>query len=156
VDCELKAPIRHMFIGRGNLFCLPGFIKINLKYLVCMVAWVRLVDLFNTPRTLPNFKVNFQIVLKYWLYGTLKWFWSFLLRFGLVKFDLIHPSPLKVNWCFLRTCNLHLQGRKISQARNQCESRWQALLCLPSAFTLVSCLAYFSTLKMEAICSSET
>jgi hypothetical protein len=28
--------------------------------------------------------------------------------------------------------------------------------CLPPAFTLVSCLAYFTTLKMEATCSSET
>jgi hypothetical protein len=36
----------------------------------------------------------------------------------------------------------------MSQARNQ--------LCLPSTFTLVSCLAYFSTLKMEATCSSAT
>jgi hypothetical protein len=30
------------------------------------------------------------------------------------------------------------------------------LLCLPPAFTLVSCTAYSSTLKIEAICSSET
>jgi hypothetical protein len=29
-------------------------------------------------------------------------------------------------------------------------------LCLPHAFTLVSCSAYFLTLKTEAICSSET
>jgi hypothetical protein len=29
-------------------------------------------------------------------------------------------------------------------------------LCLPPDFTLVSCLAYFSTLKLEATCSSET
>jgi hypothetical protein len=29
-------------------------------------------------------------------------------------------------------------------------------LCLPPAFPLVSCSAYFSTLKMEAICSSKT
>jgi hypothetical protein len=29
------------------------------------------------------------------------------------------------------------------------------LLCLPSAFKLVPCLAYSSTLKMEATCSSE-
>jgi hypothetical protein len=27
---------------------------------------------------------------------------------------------------------------------------------LPSAFTLIYCSAYFSTMKMEAICSSET
>jgi hypothetical protein len=30
------------------------------------------------------------------------------------------------------------------------------LLCLPPAFTLVSCLAYPSNLKMEATCSSQT
>jgi hypothetical protein len=34
--------------------------------------------------------------------------------------------------------------------------RLQAELCLPPAFTLVSYSAYPSTLKMEAICSSET
>jgi hypothetical protein len=28
--------------------------------------------------------------------------------------------------------------------------------CFPPAFTLVSCLAYFSTLKMKATCASET
>jgi hypothetical protein len=33
---------------------------------------------------------------------------------------------------------------------------WNITLCLPSAFTLVSCSAYFSTLKMEALCSPET
>jgi hypothetical protein len=35
--------------------------------------------------------------------------------------------------------------------------RWQAeQLFLPPAFALISCLAYSSTMKMEAICSSET
>jgi hypothetical protein len=34
--------------------------------------------------------------------------------------------------------------------------RHNALLCLQSAFTLVSCSAYSSILKMEAKCSSET
>jgi hypothetical protein len=32
----------------------------------------------------------------------------------------------------------------------------EQIVCLPPAFTLVSCSAYFSTLKMEALCSSET
>jgi hypothetical protein len=54
---------------------------------------------------------------------------------------------LKVNWLFGGTCRLHLQGRRISQARNQLESR---------CFGLVSCLSYSSTLKMEGTCSSET
>jgi hypothetical protein len=31
-----------------------------------------------------------------------------------------------------------------------------AELCLPPAFTLLSCSAYSSTMKMEAMCSSET
>jgi hypothetical protein len=35
------------------------------------------------------------------------------------------------------------------------ETSLKAKLCLPPALTLVSCSAYYSTLKMEAICSSE-
>jgi hypothetical protein len=35
-------------------------------------------------------------------------------------------SPLEVNRRFGRTYRLHLQGRRISQARNQRESRWHA------------------------------
>jgi hypothetical protein len=65
-------------------------------------------------------------------------------------FSEITPcSPLKVNRRFGGTYRLHLQGRKISQARNPRENRWQG-------FILVSCLAHFYTLKMEAICCSET
>jgi hypothetical protein len=45
-------------------------------------------------------------------------------------------SPLSVNRRFGGTCRLHLQGQRISPARNQRESRWQA--------------------ELEAICSSET
>jgi hypothetical protein len=52
--------------------------------------------------------------------------------------DITTCSPLKVNQHFRGTYRLHLQGRRISRARNQHESRWQA------------------ELKMEAICSSET
>jgi hypothetical protein len=50
-------------------------------------------------------------------------------------------SPLNVNRRFGGKYRLHIQGRRISRARNQRESRWQAYSC---------------TLKMEAICSSET
>jgi hypothetical protein len=57
-------------------------------------------------------------------------------------------TPLKVNRRFGGTYRLHLQGGRISQARNH--------LCFPPAFILVSCFAYFSTLKMEATCASET
>jgi hypothetical protein len=55
-------------------------------------------------------------------------------------------SPLKINWRFGRTCHLHLQGRRISEARNQREE----------SSKLVSCLAYSSTLKLETTCSPET
>jgi hypothetical protein len=39
-------------------------------------------------------------------------------------------SPLKISQCFRETCHLHLQGRIISQERNQHESRCQAQLRL--------------------------
>jgi hypothetical protein len=42
-----------------------------------------------------------------------------------VFWDITPYSPLKINRRFGRTC-LHLQGRRISQARNQHESGWQA------------------------------
>jgi hypothetical protein len=41
-------------------------------------------------------------------------------------------------------------NQRISQAKKRC------LLCLPLAFTSVSCLSYSSIMKMEATCSSET
>jgi hypothetical protein len=65
-----------------------------------------------------------------------------------IFWDITPCSLLRVSRRFGRTYRLHVQGRKINRARNQRESRWQA--------ELVSCLAYFLTLKMEAICSSET
>jgi hypothetical protein len=67
-----------------------------------------------------------------------------------VFWDITPCTPLKVNRRFGRIYRLHLQGRKMSRARNQLES------CLPPPFTLVSCSAYSSTKKMEAICCSET
>jgi hypothetical protein len=61
-----------------------------------------------------------------------------------IFWDITPCNPLKVNWRFGGTCRLHLHGRNISQPRNQ--------LCL----LLVSCLAYSSTLTMEATCFSES
>jgi hypothetical protein len=58
-------------------------------------------------------------------------------------------SPLKVNRHFRGTCRLRLQGWRITQARNQHEAE------IATCFTLVSCLAYFLTLKMEAVCSTK-
>jgi hypothetical protein len=64
-----------------------------------------------------------------------------------IFWDITPCSPLKVNRRFGGTYCLHLQGRRISRARR---------LCLSPAYTLVSCAAYSTTLKMDAICSSET
>jgi hypothetical protein len=58
-----------------------------------------------------------------------------------VLWDITPCSALKSNRRFRGTYGLHLQGRRISQARNQSESRWQG--------------EHFVTLKMEAICSFE-
>jgi hypothetical protein len=66
-----------------------------------------------------------------------------------IFWDITPCSPLKVGWRFGATYRLHSQGR-ISRAKEQRESRWQA-----STFTLASYLGY-SALKMEAICYSET
>jgi hypothetical protein len=60
--------------------------------------------------------------------------------------DITLCSLLKVNRHFRRTCRPHLNGRRIRGARNQNGRRWQA----------EPCSAYSSTLKMEAICFSET
>jgi hypothetical protein len=50
-------------------------------------------------------------------------------------------SPLKINRRFGETCRVHLKQENST---------------LPLPLTLVSCLAYSSTLKMEATCPSET
>jgi hypothetical protein len=63
-------------------------------------------------------------------------------------------SLLTVNRLFWWTYQLHLQGR-ISRTRYQRERRRLAVRCLSPAFTLLSCSSYY-TLKMEAVCSSET
>jgi hypothetical protein len=73
-----------------------------------------------------------------------------------VFWDIRPCSPLKNNKRFGGICHLHFQSLIISEARNQLESKWQAKLCLPPAFTLVSCSAHSSTLKVEEICSSAT
>jgi hypothetical protein len=48
-----------------------------------------------------------------------------------IFWDITPCSPLKVNRSFGGTYRLHLQGRRISRARDQRESRWQAALCNP-------------------------
>jgi hypothetical protein len=66
--------------------------------------------------------------------------------------DTTPCSPLKVNLRFGGTYCFHLQGLRISRVWIQRESR----LCFPPVFPLTACLAYSSTLKMEATRSSKT
>jgi hypothetical protein len=78
--------------------------------------------------------------------------------FALVLILFVHNYKINSWLCVIHSlsqnmigiCYLHLQGRRISQARNQRESTWKA-----EFFRLVSCFADSTTLKMEAKCSSE-
>jgi hypothetical protein len=54
--------------------------------------------------------------------------------------EIMQCIPLKVNRRFGGTCGLHLKHETGSR----------------EIFTLVSCLAYYSNLKIEGTCSSET
>jgi hypothetical protein len=69
---------------------------------------------------------------------------------GSVFLDVIPRNPVKVNQHFGGTCHLHFQGQSVSQEKKKNISA-AADLCL-----LASCLAYSSTVKLEAVCSSET
>jgi hypothetical protein len=96
-----------------------------------------------------------------------------------IFWDITPCSLLNINRRFGGKYRLHLQGYRISRARNQRESRAKPVesqptfrgtyrhhlqgqtisrvqLNLPPAFTLVSSSAYSSVLKIKAICSSET
>jgi hypothetical protein len=68
-----------------------------------------------------------------------------------IVWDITSCSPLKVNRRFGGTYRLYLQGRDINQARNQ---RSRSVFHLLSRWFLSQLI--FSTLKMEAMCSSET
>jgi hypothetical protein len=52
--------------------------------------------------------------------------YNFVCMPSTVFWDITLCSPLKVNRRFGGTHRLHLQGRRISRARNQHENRWQA------------------------------
>jgi hypothetical protein len=67
-----------------------------------------------------------------------------------ISLDTKPYTQLKVNRRFGRTFRLNFRDGKISKAANQRE------VLLSTCFTMVSCLAYFSTLEMDATCSSET
>jgi hypothetical protein len=81
------------------------------------------------------------------------------IRFGVLRavtmkdgvFWIATPCSSERARRFGGTWRLHLQGWKVSQARNQ-----QKLISSLSLVLLVTYLAYFSALKMEATCSFES
>jgi hypothetical protein len=75
----------------------------------------------------------------------------YVLVYRAVIWDITPCSPLKINLCFGETYRLRRQCRRISQTRYLHEAGNKLAPCI----MLVSCLAYSSTLKMEATCSSE-
>jgi hypothetical protein len=70
---------------------------------------------------------------------------------SIIFWDVTPCSLLSCNRCLGRTYRLHLQGRRNNFSKNQQVSRWQILLATCLLAEIIS-----STLKMEAICSSET
>jgi hypothetical protein len=81
---------------------------------------------FETVKQNIGFEVLTTVVMK----STIFW-------------DITPCSPLKVNRRFGGTYHLHLQGRRISRARNQRENKWQAedfqlttRCCIPEDSTL--------------------
>jgi hypothetical protein len=73
-----------------------------------------------------------------------------------IFWDITPCSPLKVKQHFGGIFRLHLYGRRISKSRNQREAACNQSCLLATCFTLISCLAHSSALKMEATYSSET
>jgi hypothetical protein len=87
--------------------------------------------------SLTPFSIS-SLLLVYFFYDVISEVLTEVVMKGTIFWDITLHSPLKVKRSFGGTYRLHLQ------------------VCLPPAFTLVYCSAYSSTLKMEAICSSET
>jgi hypothetical protein len=65
-----------------------------------------------------------------------------------VFWNIAPCSSVNVSWCFRGSCRLHLQGRRVNQARNQHEIAYFMLVCL--------LLGLPSIENMEAKCSSES
>jgi hypothetical protein len=75
-------------------------------------------DTVSCPR-IPQNNVGFEVLTPMVMKSCIFW-------------DITQDNSLKLNWRFGGTCSLHLRGRRISQARSQRESRWQAELFLAS------------------------
>jgi hypothetical protein len=89
---------------------------------------------------MSSFFVMFKRVCRVWS--------SHSVRYEEFFWDIEPCSPLKINRRFEQTYLLLLHCGRINQTRTQ--------LFLPLAFMLVYCSVYFSALKKEATCSSET
>jgi hypothetical protein len=61
-------------------------------------------------------------------------FRQFLKLKSTIFWDITHHSPLNVNRSFGETYRLHIQGRRISRARNQNESRALLATCFHAGF----------------------
>jgi hypothetical protein len=67
------------------------------------------------------------------------------------KYCVVTPCiTVEAHRCFGGTYCPHLHCRRVSQASNHAEAD------MNQSLGLVTCLAYSSTLKMEAVCCSET
>jgi hypothetical protein len=82
---------------------------------------------------------------------SLIYIWPTVVIQSYIIWDTTPCIPVEVSLRFGGPCRHHLQGRRISQARNKDKAA-----ILTACFMLVPCLAYSSTVKMEATCSSET
>jgi hypothetical protein len=119
-------------------------------FILCLYCtafrWRPRDELITRPRSPTVCEKSRNWVDLMWnLYLSQWWLWRVF-----ASGDITPCSRLKVNRCFGEICPLHLQCRRINQARNQDETAFDTF------FTLISCFAYSSRLKIEAIYSSET
>jgi hypothetical protein len=68
---------------------------------------------------------------------------------------LMALGVVQLTLCSLVRYVLHNLRPRVRCNSNPKVRHFRAFTCLPPAFTLVSCSSYFSTLKIEQICSSE-
>jgi hypothetical protein len=111
--------------------CSGGtWFETRLSYIrLCLSFWM--FPTVSPSERWTSFEINYLVRL----YRI--WVLTAVVMKSTVFWHITPCSPLKVIWCFGGTSR-------------------RAKLCLPPDFTFVSCATYFSTLKMEAICSSET
>jgi hypothetical protein len=80
----------------------------------------------------------------YWMNFSAIWSLEYTQNFkNSIFWSIIPCSPLKVNWHFGGTCQLHLHGWRVSQTRND----------HGAGSLLVSFLVYSLNMKMEVTCS---